>query len=160
MKKELFIVYSVYNNTPQTFGTFEECQSFIDEMEDLAPNANFYIGEIPDDPDEDGEYDYFPPCEEEADLSFPVYPRRKRRAATRAAKIRNKNIYKNMRINPAFRPIVKNGDEVSYIHEGNTYRWDWKRYESRLNRRSGKKICRTYDEILDDVEDSFLYDWI
>ena len=62
------------------------------------------------------------------------------------------------RTHAPIRAIVRNNEKVVYVPYSSTYRYDWKKRESRLIRQNGKEICRNgyseyseYLEMLDDI---------
>lgn len=75
-----------------------------------------------------------------------------RRKATEKAKQHLREIY-------PLTDAVKQTGNGGYIHKGNTYEWHpvWKKIDKRLERHSGKEICRNYVEDETNIWEFFDY---
>lgn len=69
-----------------------------------------------------------------------------RRKETAKAKRRLANIYKRPFHNDSVRAITRNGKEVAYVKEGDTWSWrkEWRRMNHRIRRHEGKRECYLY----------------
>ena len=52
----LYVVRNNFDNSMADFGTYDECEYYIKEMEYFAPNSSFRIEEYPSDEDFFNEY--------------------------------------------------------------------------------------------------------
>ena len=69
-----------------------------------------------------------------------------RRKETAKEKRRLANIYKRPFHNDSVRAITRNGKEVAYVKEGDTWSWrkEWRRMNHRIRRHEGKRECYLY----------------
>ena len=49
------------------------------------------------------------------------------------------------RLYPISTDSVRRTRNGAYIHKGNTCKWDWKRYDNKVSRLEGKRLCREWE---------------
>lgn len=84
--------------------------------------------------------------DEDQDDSIPMYTREVDRLRY---SIRRKSDFKAKerlaKLYPISTDSIRKTRNGAPIHKGNTYKWDWKRYDRKLSREEGKRLCREWE---------------